>query len=1074
MTDLPKRGHRIRLDGILVTVEMATATDVGVDLIVRRPDGALVDRTVNWELLVAARVPENDGLGLSPQALAGLWGRWMQYASPRLRSAALATRPLKPYAHQDEAVFDHMLPQPRLRFLLADEPGTGKTIMTGMYLVEGRRRGLIPGPTAIVVPAHLVQKWQDELEDFFGIRASRLTPEIARDPKDLDPRVEVWVTSLDLFSHNQDVRRKVAGSRKSWSLVVFDEAHRLTPTSRYLDAAQELAARSHHLLLLTATPHRGKEHFFRGLCNLLDPILYPWSADDDHYDGRLRPSRLSFLRRMKEELRDLDGTRLFPNRFAETVPVTLGELEFAAYEGVMDYAQAWYGENATLALSIYGKRAASSLPAAEATLLRRLEALSGAAIKRGVGQIPEAIAEGLRGDRSLSDGFEDPEDLARAEDIVVSAVTKDKQGEIEAVETLLEQVRAAIDLGGAPVKWAITEGLMARHDISPGNGQLLVFTEFADTARWLARRFAEVGYSVETLEGAVDHKSRHELQRSFLNREFQVLVSTDAGGEGINLQSAHVMIDWDIPWSLVRLEQRMGRLHRIGQKKDVHIYHLVAPRTREGRVQEVILANLEAAAVSLGGRIFDLLDATFARAAGGFDFARALAKAQADPRADIPVPDIASLKKAGEALVNEDKHLRANVDHAAAAARFRADRLEAINPVIVDGFLDALARAHSWTLGPGPAQGIRRLQSTSPLPASLGGETSRHVAADGAAVQQARADGAAALDDVVVLGPTEEAFTELVELAIETGRPELLRGCRLIDTGSLTDYTLLIYESEVRMHDGIRQVARPAPLIVRWSGAGAFEVSWESLISLKPAVGPASVKPTPAQVVDGEAEAKAALRREVARQKTERLGWVEKARQQLNDLEDRFLDEIADLPKPERQARQSAFRTLKNERLAQLAELEDVQPTATRLIGWVEVGAGVTIDQLGYEPNAEKVAIARVIAELGAFGYVVDDRQTAGVGYDLLARHRLNNDQRCVEVKGFTGAMGPVWLEQNEWAQALQRGDDYWLYVVDHCASQPTIQVRTKNPAEQFGKGAGKIQRFQIKLSQLKARTEQS
>src|SRR5262249_52811194 len=153
--------------------------------------------------------------------------------------------------------------------------------------------------------------------------------------------------------------------------------------------------------------------------------------------------------------------------------------------------------------------------------------------------------------------------------------------------------------------------------------------------------------------------------------------------------------------------QRMGRLHRIGQKKDVHIYHLVAPRTREGRVQEIMLANLEAAADSLGGRIFDLMDATFARAAAGFDFARTLAKAQADPNADISIPDLAPLKKAGEAPVNEDRHLRAKVDHPAAEARFRADRLEAINPVIVNGFLDTLARAKAWTLGPGPAQGIR-------------------------------------------------------------------------------------------------------------------------------------------------------------------------------------------------------------------------------------------------------------------------------------------------------------------------------------------------------------------------------
>jgi hypothetical protein len=154
--------------------------------------------------------------------------------------------------------------------------------------------------------------------------------------------------------------------------------------------------------------------------------------------------------------------------------------------------------------------------------------------------------------------------------------------------------------------------------------------------------------------------------------------------------------------------------------------------------------------------------------------------------------------------------------------------------------------------------------------------------------------------------------------------------------------------------------------------------------------------------------------------------------------------------------------------LAQLAELEKVQPTGVRLVGWVQVTAGVSVEELGYEPNAEKVAIARVIAELRALDYVVDDRQTAGVGYDLLARHRSSGDQRCVEVKGFTAAMGPVWLEENEWTQALQRGNDYWLYVVDDCASRPTVRVRAKNPAELFGGGARKIQRFQIKLSQLK------
>ena len=300
-----------------------------------------------------------------------------------------------------------------------------------------------------------MQKWQEELEDFFGIRASRLTPEVARDPKDLDPRVEVWVTSVDLFTHNPDVRRKVAGKRASWSLAVFDEAHRLTPTSRYLAAAAELASRSHHLLLLTATPHRGKEHFFRGLCHLLDPELYPWDPDDDSYDAPLKPSRLTFLRRMKEELKDLNGDDLFPARYAETVPVTLGELELAAYEAVMEYASSWYGKDSSLALSIYGKRAASSLIAAA----RDAHPPPGCP----VGQrrcaaaptlVPEGMAEGFRGDRPLSAAFEDPEDLERAEDVIVGASTRDKQAEIEAVAGVLEQLSAAIQLGGTPAKWA--------------------------------------------------------------------------------------------------------------------------------------------------------------------------------------------------------------------------------------------------------------------------------------------------------------------------------------------------------------------------------------------------------------------------------------------------------------------------------------------------------------------------------------------------------------------------------------------------------------------------------------------
>lgn len=1061
----PRPGERFLVGGTVVTVESCRRTASGFDLIIRGADG-LQDWSASDEDIDRARIPANDGRGSSREGLAGLWGQWMQYASPRLRSGALATRPLRPFHHQDEAVFDAMLSQPRLRFLLADEPGTGKTIMTGMYLAEARRRGLIPGRSVVIVPAHLVQKWLEELEDFFGIVGRRLTPEIARDPYDLHPSIDVWVASLDLFTHNADVRRKIAGPRESWSLAVFDEAHRLTPTARYLTAAQELAARSHHLLLLTATPHRGKEDYFRALCSLLDPQLYPWSPGAETYEARLKPSKLSFLRRMKEDLRDLDGSRLFPNRFSKTESVALADLEQAAYSEVMAYADRWYGEDSTLALSIYGKRAASSLYAARCTLGRRRKALLGSSSMRGIGHVPEMIAEAFRGDRPFSEAFDDPDQLEQAEHALVSAATKNKPDEIRSVEAVLDQLDAAMSQGGTPSKWVRLREILRKHEIRPGIGQLLVFTEFADTALWLNRQFAATGFSVETLEGKVNHAARHALQRRFLDGSFQVLVSTDAGGEGINLQSAHVMIDWDIPWSLVRLEQRMGRLHRIGQKNDVYVYHLVAPSTREGRVQEVVLRNIEEASASLGGRLFDLLDATAEKA--GFDFASALSQAQSTVAGEPQIPTVPMLTKIAQELAAEDSHLRSKPDHIAADARFRADRIEAINPVIVDGFFDVVAEARGWTTMAGPSPGIRLVKSQHQLPAALGAGHQRYVAAYSGTVQQALADGASGLEDVTVLGPTEDAFTELVLLAVETGRPELLRGCRLIDTGSITDYALLVFEAEVRMHDGVRQVSRPAPILVRWSGAGAFEVSWESLMSLRAAVGAATEKPSPGQLADCEAEARRAVSREAERQREERAGWVKRAQRQLIDLENTVLAETSNLPSNERLARQAAFQSEKTRRLYELSQLAEVQPTAVRLAGWAHVSAGVTLDQLGYQPDAEKTAVATVIAELEQLGYVVDDRQTAGVGYDLLARHKQSGDQRCVEVKGFTAEMNAIWLEQNEWAQALQRGDDYWLYVVDHCQTAPVVRVRTKDPAYVFGSGTRKIQRFRVNLSQLK------
>ncbi|MFI6496659.1 helicase-related protein [Nonomuraea typhae] len=1065
-SELPARGRQVRVDGALVTVRDADwAGDGSIELFVIDAGGKPQRLLLSEQQLIKGLVPSNDRGGHPERALTALWGRWMQHAVPRIRSAVLATRPLRPYAHQDEAVHGHMLSQPRLRFLLADEPGTGKTIMAGMYLTEGRRQGLIQGRSVIIVPAHLVTKWERDLRRLFGVEARRITAEIAADPADLDPRYDTWLVSVDLFTHNADVRRKVAGQRASWSLMIFDEAHRLTPTSQLLAAAREGAARTHHLLLLTATPHRGKEHYFRGLMNLLDPTLYPWEQRPSDYDTALVPSKLSFLRRMKEELVDHDGNMLFPRRYSKTIPVRLNSHEEAGYDAVMDYVDTFYADNATLARSIYGKRAASSLYAVAQTIHRREAALKGAAHERK----PVVVPDDLLTADGLGAAADDDDTWARAENALVTSRTRDRSAELSRVAAVLELLRRA-EAAVPPAKWNALLPLLEQHAICHRQGQLLVFTEFADTARWLLARFAAAGFSTDILEGAVDHRSRDSLQERFLAGEFQVLVSTDAGGEGIDLQSAHVMIDWDLPWSMVRLEQRMGRLHRVGQRNPVHVYHLVAPHTREGRVQEVMLNNLESAAEALEGKLYDLLDA--ASVGAGFDWGRAMLQAQAGRH--VTIPDAAALIETARVLVADERSLSTPANVGDALERFAADRLEAINPVIVDAMVDQLARSSRWNIGPGPAKGIRLLSvaNRGNLPESLGGGGHAYIAADGGSVRQAINDGATGLDDVIVLGPTEDPFQQLIAHALSTGEEDLVRGAALVDSAALTSYVLALFDADIQLHDGATRATRKAPLLIRCSAGQALPVAWESLLTLRtPApndpslAGPSSL--SPATRHDAAEAAKSELRAQVAALTAERQEWIKAARLQLDATQYRFEESIADRELTDRAQLLRQFMAAKEQRLAVLDDIAQVNSSAVRLVGWVAVTGGAHVDQLGYDPDAEKVAISLIVSELERRGYEVDDRQTAGLGYDLYARHRDTREQRLVEVKGVQGPLRAVWLEQNEWAQAQQRGREYWLYVVDSCATAPTVRLRQQDPAAVLG-GPRRIERFRIPLSELK------
>jgi superfamily II DNA or RNA helicase len=1043
-------------------------TAKAINLVLKGPSG-LTEVTLSLHELQEAQQPSNDGHGSSAGAIAGLWGKWMEWATPRIRSAAAATKPIRLYAHQDEAVFVHMLPQPRLRFLLADEPGTGKTIMTGQYIVEGRRRRVVPGKVLIIPPAHLVSKWQADLGRYFGIDAEVVDGAAARSPRPLRDDVDVWLVSVDLFAHNPDVLRKVAGPGASWSLVVFDEAHRLTPTSQYLGAAREVAKASHHLLLLTATPHRGKEWYFQSLLNLLAPGQYPVTAGpgDTDPDHRMRPGQLHFLRRMKEDLRDHDGSKLFKERFAETLSVDLTGDELACYEAVLDYVDDWYDERSVLARSIYGKRAASSITAAAETLRRRRDALAGTQ----AGQVAPPAPQGFDDPTMRGASIDDDESWALAEDSIINERSRDRRGELKVVDNLIEYLDRWLASGQEPAKWARVVDVCATHDIDPSAGQLLVFTEFTDTATWLRRLFSQAGFSTELLSGATPQHQRDLLQRGFLAGEYQILVSTDAGGEGIDLQSAHVMIDWDVPWSLVRLEQRAGRLHRIGQTNAVFIYHLVAPATREGRVQEVLLTNLDAAAKALDGRVFDLMDATAARA--NFDFSAALTDSFRGIDAVERVPSTETLVAQAQELAAEEDTLRTPTDLTEANARFAKDRLESVNPIMVEGFLRNIGSAAGWTIGPGPAERIFTVTSQSgQLPEPLGGTASRLVSVDGKATAGARAAGADT-EGIVTIGPTETTFRDLLGLCADQFAPELYRGAAVADQASTSPYSLFVYATDLQSFDGITKTSRPQPFLIRYSGGSAFPVDWTSVANLQPVDGSAT-RPTPGARVSATEAAEERARSMEEQASDEQRRWVKRAREDLDALRARWLRQLRDLSEEQRITARDEFESDRARRLEDLAKAEQVTTSPPQLVGWLDVRAGVSIAEIGYDPDSEVPAIQLVMSQLANENFEVDDRQTAGLGYDLFAQHRVTREQRLIEVKGLLDGLASVTLEANEWAQAMQRGPEYWLYVVANCRTDPKLSVTIQDPAGSLTGGPRLIERFQIPVSQLRRFVETS
>jgi SNF2 family DNA or RNA helicase len=551
---------------------------------------------------------------------------------------AVHTSNLEPLPHQIRAVYGDMLPRQPLRFLLADDPGAGKTIMAGLLIKELIVRGDL-NRCLIVAPGSLVEQWQDELAQKLGLDFDIVTRETIEASRSGNPFAEksLIICRLDQLSRSDDVQAKL--EQTDWDLVVVDEAHKMSAhfygievqeTKRY-KLGRLLGTLTRHLLLMTATPHSGKPEDFELFMALLDP---------DRFEGKPRKGAKQsdaqgLMRRMvKEELLTFDGKPLFPERRAYTVSYTLSPDEARLYAKVTEYVREEMnraerlqregeGRRGTVvgfALTVLQRRLASSPEAIYQSLRRRRERLETRLNDERLGRHVEATA-------SL-EGFEVPEDpdelatgeLEELEELVVDQASAAKTiAELEAeIATLrqLEQLGARVRAAGTDAKWMemsrlLQEAVAEMFDETGMRRKLIVFSEHRDTLNYLTERIRTLlgkPEAVVTIHGGMRREARREAQEAFQqDPDVSILVATDAAGEGVNLQQAHLLVNYDLPWNPNRIEQRFGRIHRIGQTEVCHMWNLVAAETREGQVFERLLTKLSEQSKALGGRVFDVL-----------------------------------------------------------------------------------------------------------------------------------------------------------------------------------------------------------------------------------------------------------------------------------------------------------------------------------------------------------------------------------------------------------------------------------------------------------------------------------
>ena len=1054
---------------------------------------------------------------------------------------AVHTSLVDPLPHQITAVYEAMLPRQPLRFLLADDPGAGKTIMAGLLIKELIVRGDLQR-CLVVCPGSLVDQWQDELYRRFHLPFDILTNDKLEAARTGNWFLEnnLVIARLDKLSRDESVQDKLKAPDCRWDLIVCDEAHKMSAsffggevkfTKRH-KLGQMLSPLTRHFLLMTATPHNGKEEEFQ---------LFMALIDGDRFEGRFRDGVhiadvSDLMRRMvKEKLLKFDGTPLFPERIAYTVPYKLSDGETRLYKEVTEYVREQFNRAEALqndkragtvgfALTILQRRLASSPEAIYQSLRRRRERLEKRLrelelLQRGA--VAQAIAE-----QGPTLDQEDVDDLDEAPDNEVAATEEQILDQATAARTIeelkaeiatlqhLESLALTVRRSGDDRKWRELANLLAHiftrasaadrvgEEAAPyGSGdipkpvpsprqKLVVFTEHRDTLNYLEQQISTVlgrKDAVVLIHGGMGREERKKAQESFLHDpEVQVLAATDAAGEGINLQRAHLMVNYDLPWNPNRIEQRFGRIHRIGQTEVCHLWNLVADETREGDVYRTLLDKLEEARKTLGGQVFDVLGKLQFEGRPLRDLLIEAIRYGEQPEIRARLTQAVSHafdRKELEDLL-EERALAHDAMDASRVRRVREDmeRAEArkLQPHYIESFFLEAFKQLGGTL----RQREPRRYEVTHVPAPI--RNRDRLIGVGEPVLQRYERIAFEKSLITPIGQPLAAFVcpghplldSVLDLTLERNRDLLRRGTVLVDERDASDAPRVLFYLEHAIQDasltraGERRVVSKQMLYVELDSAGntrhlqyAPYLDYRPLKPDEPAITDILARPE-CSWITRELEQKAqghaiahVVPEHLQEVRARRLEWIEKTRAAVKDRltkEINYWDHRAEELKLQEQAGKVNARLNSQEarrraddlqgrlqkRMEQL-ELESQISALPPVIlgGLVVVPIGLLAKITGQPVSTVKEAIDRLAVAAHARKIIMDverslgfepiDREFEKLGYDIESKDPKTGKLRFIEVKGRASGQQTLTVSRNEILYSLNTPDDFILSMVE-------------------------------------------